>query len=109
MVRTMSTLKRLRGLRALVGEAIEHGSKAVEEVHKATAARTFFVLEAIPPIAKPAKVVHIVHDASLTGIYGMIRVVNRVVGKSLDVAIDVAESSEPEHPSKDEPNDESLH
>ena len=98
----MSTMKRLRGLRSLVGEAVEHGSKAVEEVHKATAARTFFVLEAIPPIAKPAKVVHIVHDASLTGIYAMIRVVNRVVGKSLDVAIDVAESSEP----TDEPTDE---
>ena len=99
----MSTMKRLRGLRALVGEAVEHGSKAVEEVHKATAARTFFVLEAIPPIAKPAKVVHIVHDASLTGIYGMIRVVNRVVGKSLDVAIDVAESSEAKgQPTKDE-------
>lgn len=102
----MSTMKRLRGLRALVGDAVEHGSKAVEEVHKATAARTFFVLEAIPPIAKPAKVVHIVHDASLTGIYGMIRVVNRVVGKSLDVAIDVAESSEPSDRPQEPPKDE---
>jgi hypothetical protein len=90
----MTTMKRLRGLRTLVGDAVEHGSKAVEEVHKATAARTFFVLEAIPPIAKPAQVAHIVHDASLTGIYGIIRVVNRVVGKTLDVAIDVAEKQE---------------
>lgn len=92
----MSTMKRLRGLRALVEDVVEHGSKAVEEVHKATAARTFVVLEAIPPIATPAKVVHVVHDASLTGIYGIIRVVNRVVGKTLDVAIDVAEQREPE-------------
>jgi hypothetical protein len=90
----MSTMKRLRGLRALVGDAIEHGSKAVEDVHKATAARTFMVLEAIPPIATPAKVVHVVHDASLTGIYGIIRAVNTVVGKTLDIAIDVAESRE---------------
>jgi hypothetical protein len=87
----MSTMKRLRGLRVLVGDAVEHGSKAVEVVHKATAARTFDVLEAIPPIATPAKVVHIVHDASLTGIYGIIRAVNSVVGKTLDIAIDVAE------------------
>ena len=78
----MSTMKRLRGLRALVGDAVEHGSKAVEDVHKATAARTFVVLEAIPPIATPAKVAHIVHDASLTGIYGIIRAVNKVVGKT---------------------------
>jgi hypothetical protein len=90
----MSTMKRLRGLRVLVGDAVEHGSKAVEVVHKATAARTFVVLEAIPPIATPAKVVHIVHDASLTGIYGIIRAVNAVVGKTLDVAIEVAEEKE---------------
>ena len=90
----MSTMKRLRGLRMLVGDAVEHGSKAVEDVHKATAARTFVVLEAIPPIATPAKVVHVVHDASLTGIYGIIREVNKVVGKTLDVAIEVAERSE---------------
>jgi hypothetical protein len=63
-------------------------------VHKATAARTFMVLEAIPPIATPAKVVHIVHDASLTGIYGIIRAVNAVVGKTLDIAIDVAEQND---------------
>lgn len=84
---------RLRGLRALVGEAVEHGSKAVEIVHKATAARTFVVLEAIPPIAKPAKVVHVVHDAWLTGVYGIIRAVNGVVGQTLDVVIEAAEES----------------
>ena len=91
----MSSMKRLRGLRALVEEAVEHGSKAVEDVHKATAARTFFVLEAIPPIAKPARVVHTVHDLWLSGVYGTIRVCNRVVGKTLEVAIDVAEQDEP--------------
>jgi hypothetical protein len=92
----MSTMKRLRGLRVLVGDAVEHGSSAVEAVHKATAARTFVVLEAIPPIATPAKIVHVVHDASLTGIYGIIRAVNAVVGKTLDVAIDVAEKQRSE-------------
>ncbi len=50
------------------------------------------VLEAIPPIAKPAKIAHAVHDAWLTGVYGIIRAVNGVVGKTLDVAIDVAEA-----------------
>lgn len=88
----MSTIKRLRGLRVLVGDVVDHGSKAVEEVHKATAARTFFVLEAVPPIAKPAKVVHVVHDAWLTAVYGGIRMVNALVGKTLDVAMDVADA-----------------
>ena len=87
----MSTMKRLRGLRTLVGEVVEHGSKAVQDVHIATTNRTFVVLEAIPPIAAPAKVVHVVHDLSVSGVYGMIRLVNRAVGKTLDVAIDVAD------------------
>jgi hypothetical protein len=77
-----------------VTDVVEHGSKAVEEIHKATAARTFFVLEAVPPISKPAKVVHVVHDAWLSGVYGAIRVVNGVVGKTLDVAMDVADARE---------------
>jgi hypothetical protein len=94
----MSAKKRLRGLRALLEDVVDHGSKAVEEVHKATAARTFTVLEAIPPIATPAKVIHVVHDASLTGIYGVIRAVNRVVAKGLDVALDFAGPDEPDEP-----------
>ena len=84
-------MKRLRGLRTLVGDVVEHGSKAVQDVHLATSNRTFVVLEAIAPIAAPAKVVHVVHDLSVSGVYGMIRLVNRAVGKTLDVAIDVAD------------------
>jgi hypothetical protein len=94
VVRAVSAMKRLRGLRALVQDVVEHGSKAVEDVHKATAARTFTVLEAIPPIATPAKVVHVVHDAWLSGVYGAIRIVNRGVGKTLDIAMDVVEENE---------------
>lgn len=86
------TMKRLRGLRALVEEAVEHGSKAVEGVHRATAKRTFDVLEAIEPIAVPVKVVHTVHDLSLSTTYGAIRAVNKVVGKGLAIALDVAEA-----------------
>ena len=92
MVWSVSKLKRLRGLRALVEEAVEHGSKAVQEVHIATVARTFVVLEAITPIAKPAKVVHVVHDAYVGGIYGIIRAVNRVVATTAEVAIDLADA-----------------
>ena len=87
----MKALKRLRGLRALVEDVVDHGSKAVQDVHLATAARTFFVLEAIPPIAKPARVIHGVHDLWVSGVYGTIRACNKVVGKTLEVALDVAD------------------
>lgn len=79
--------KRLRGLKDLVVDAVEHGSSAVERVHLATAKRTFDVLEALPGVALPSKGVHVVHDLSVKGVYGAIRLVNRAVGVALDVAI----------------------
>lgn len=85
------TMSRLKGLRALVQEAVEHGTKAVEKVHRDTANRTFDILEAIEPIALPVKVVHTVHDVSVATTYGAIRVVNKVVGKGLELALDVAD------------------
>ena len=91
MVRAMSSLKRWRGLRALVTDVVEHGSKAVQDVHLATVARTFVVLEAVEPIAAPAKIVHVAHDLTVSGVYGAIRLVNRAVGKTLEVAMDIAE------------------
>ena len=87
----MSTSKRLRGLRALVSEIIENGSVAIEEVHKATAGRAFAVFEAIPPLTKPAALVHEVHDAWVGGVYAAIRGVNGVVGYALEAALDAAE------------------
>lgn len=88
MVRTMSTRHRLHGLCALLGDVVEHGSTAVEKVHKATTDRAFRVLEAIPPLAAPVRLVHVVHDASVGSVYGTIRVVSRVVGRAIDVIID---------------------
>jgi hypothetical protein len=87
----MSTpMKRWRGLKSLVFDAVEHGSSAVERVHLGTAKRTFDVLEAIPGIDAPAKVVHTIHDLSVRSVYSTIRIVNRVVGHGLDLAFDVA-------------------
>ena len=39
------TFQRVRGLVKLAGEAVEHGSRAVERVHRATTARPFAILE----------------------------------------------------------------
>lgn len=86
--------RRLRGLKDLVVDAVEHGSSAVERVHLATAKRTFDVLEALPGVALPSKGVHVVHDLSVKGVYGAIRLVNRAVGAALDVAIDAASPDE---------------
>lgn len=88
----MSSRKdRLKGLAALVVDAVEHGSRAVERIQKETAATPFGILEQIPPIALPARVVHTIHDASVTGVHTAIRVVAAVTGKAVELAIDVAD------------------
>ncbi len=86
-----SKLSKWRGLAALVRDAVEHGSRAVERVQVETAARPFAILEEIPGVATPAKVVHVVHDLSVAGVHGSIRAVNTVVGKTVELALRAAE------------------
>jgi hypothetical protein len=88
-------MQRWRGLRRLVEDAVEHGSRAVERVQKQTARWPFAVLEQIPPIAVPAKVVHLIYDASVTGVHGTIRLVNKAVGQGLELVIDAVEQGSP--------------
>ncbi len=82
--------KRLRGAAALLGDAVEHGTSAIERVHLATAARPFAVLEAIPPTAIVARGVHVAHDAIASGVYGTIRAVNRLARVAVSAALDAA-------------------
>jgi len=90
----MADLTRLRGLRALLEDAVTHGTGAVERVHLATAARPFAILERIPPAALVARSVHVVHDTIASTVYGTIRATNRVLGVAVTMAIDIAETLE---------------
>ena len=92
----MSAMKRWRGLRALVTDAVEHGSIAIERVHKATASKPFDVLEQIPEVAAPARGARAIHDATVSSIYGAVRIVNQLVGTTLDAALTIAEKRESE-------------
>ncbi len=83
----MSNLQRWRGLSALIGDAVEHGATAVERIHMATARRPFQIIELIPPIAAPTKLVHGVHDAIVTNTYNQIRWVNSTVQKVVQAAL----------------------
>lgn len=87
-------VKRVRGLLKLVREGVEHGSSAVEKVHLETAARPFGILERIPVVSTPAKIVHEVHDFSVQSVHFSIRAVNYVVGTALETAFDMLEKRE---------------
>jgi hypothetical protein len=97
----MKDVKRWKGLRALIGDAIEHGASAVERVHVATAKRPFTVMEQIPGLAEPVKGIHAVHDVIVTNTYSAVRLVNRAVGQAIDAALDAVDEpvDEAEEPS----------
>lgn len=101
---TLSKLGRWRGLVSLVGDAVAHGSRAVERVQLETAARPFWVLERIPPLALPSKVVHVAHDVGVKVTHGMIRGISTVVVKTADAVLAAADDDTPAEPA-DAPED----
>ncbi|APR86804.1 hypothetical protein A7982_12153 [Minicystis rosea] len=84
-------MRRWRGLKSLVVDAVEHGSRAVERIQMEAARLPFDILEQIPPLTVPVKGVRAIHHGAVAGTHGMIRLVNRVVGDTLDVVFDVVE------------------
>ena len=96
-------MERWRGLKALVVDAVQHGSRAVERIQKETARVPFDILEQVPPLAAPAKVAHFLHDAGVSGVHGTIRVVTRLTGHALDVALDVIEHGQAEREAQPPP------
>lgn len=98
---TTTTLKRLRGVAALLGEAMEQGTLAIEGLHKGTAARPFAILERIPPTALAARVIHVVHDGVSSIVYGIVRGSGRLMRKTVLVAFDAAERVAVETPEED--------
>ena len=98
----MSTIARWRGLKSLVADAVEHGSRAVERVQKETAARPFAILEAIPQTRGPARTARLVHDAAVGGVHAVVREISRAVSTTLDVVLDAVDerSREGESPPK---------
>ncbi|MFY2562601.1 hypothetical protein ACN469_33715 [Corallococcus terminator] len=84
-------MTRLRGLKDLVHDAVEQGAIAVERIHRSSAAKPFEVLRLIPVLEAPVGTLQSLHDAALSGTYGMVRWVNRAVDGTLDVALDLFE------------------
>lgn len=84
-------MRRWRGLKSLVVDAVEHGSRAVEKLQLETARLPFTILEQIPPLTVPVKGIHAIHDTSVKATHGIIRLVSRVAGDTIDVVLDVVE------------------
>ena len=84
-------MDRWRGLKDLVQDAVEHGSRSVERLQKHAAKLPFDLLEQIPPIKAPVRGIRLIHDTTLSGVHGAIRLVNRAVGGAVDVVLFLVE------------------
>lgn len=81
--------RRLRGLKALVHDAVDGVADLVEEGHESTARTVMRVTDRIEPVAAPARVVNAVRRLSTAGLLGTIKAVNRAVEVVTDAGIDV--------------------
>ncbi|MGK3993556.1 hypothetical protein [Sorangium sp. So ce1024] len=84
-------MERWRGLKDLVQDAVDNGSRAVEHLQKHAAKLPFDLLEQIPPIAAPVRGIRLVHDTMVSGVHVAIRLVNRIAGYTVDGVLFVVE------------------
>lgn len=91
----MNVFSQWKGLSALVVDAVVHGSEAVERMQRGLVATPFEVLEQIPPLVGPMKLVRTVHDLALTTTHGTIRLTAKAVGTVVAAGIDLAENQAP--------------
>ena len=103
-------MKKIRGLKSLVQDAVEHGSRAIERVQIDMAKTPFDLLEKIEPIKAPVSGIRLLHNAGVAYTHTMIRLVNKVTGDVLDKVIDAADpgaaQSPPETPAAPRPTAE---
>jgi hypothetical protein len=83
----VNDFERWRGAVALLRDAVEHGSRSVQRIQMETARRPFDIIERIPVLTTPARIVHGAHDASVTAVHETIRAVNLVLGATIDFAL----------------------
>jgi len=102
----MTDVKRWRGLKDLVRDAVEQGASAVERVHLATAERPFTLLAQIPALTDPVRSIQQIHDTLVATTYATVRTVTRAVGDVAELALDVVESAA-NAPAKNDPTDRS--
>lgn len=87
-------MKRLRGLKSLVHDAVDHTVDLVREGHESTS-RTVQRLADLTPLAEPVRVVDAIRRLGTDSVLGTIKLVNRSVQVVTDVGLDAVERARP--------------
>jgi len=84
-------MRRLRGVKALVHDAVDRTTELVALGHESSARSVVRALSASRPLAEPVRVVDEFRRRSTHGVLATIRAVNRAVQSVTDAGLDVAE------------------
>lgn len=85
-------MRRWRGLKSLVHEAIDRTVDLVGEGHESTARNVMRVTDRIEPVRAPARAVDAIRRVSTRGVLGSIKLVNRAVEAITDAGLDLVEA-----------------
>ena len=90
-----TTLRQLRGLNALVADALEAGVTRTEEIHRGIARYPYAVLERIGPVASPVRVIEFVETTITGSVYWTLRLATRASGALVAQVLERLETRAP--------------
>lgn len=82
-------MQRLRGLKALIHDAVDQTADLVREGHESTARAVQGVIEHVAPLAGPVRTINAVRRVSTAGVLNTIKIVNRAVEVVSDAGMDL--------------------
>ncbi len=86
-------MRRLRGFKALVHDAVERATELVALGHESSARSVVRALSVAPPLAEPVRVVDELRRRSTDGVLATVRALNRAIESVTDAGLDVAEAT----------------
>lgn len=85
-------IRRWRGLKALIHDAVDRTTELVDEGHESTSRTVMRTIDTVaPPLGEPARAVESVRRLTTRSVLATIRIVNRTVEVVTDVGIELAE------------------
>lgn len=91
-------MRRWRGLKSLVHDAVDHTADLVEAANASTARTVVGLLSHVAPLAAPARVVGALHGAATAGVVAAVKGVNRAVEAVTEAGLDRATRDRPAAP-----------
>lgn len=84
-------MRRWRGIKKLVHDAVDHTSDLVHQTQESVARKTLGYIQLIEPVAGPARAIDRVRQISTAGVHAAIQGVNHAVQEVTDMGLDAAE------------------